>query len=1223
VLTAIVVLAVALLIWWVGPLIAVGDFRPLESELIRWILIGITAVWPVARWAWRRWRARRASKILEAGLVAPAPLRPDASAGEVAQLSQRFQEAIALLRKRQQGAEKPSLLGRIRTVGSQQYLYDLPWYVFIGAPGSGKTTALVNSGLRFPLSTRFGREAVRGVGGTRDCDWWFTDEAVFLDTAGRYTTQQSHQEVDAGAWKGFLGLLKKSRPRRPINGVLLTISVGDLWQQSEAERAAHAQALRARVRELHEGLGVRFPIYVLVTKTDLLAGFSEFFGALGKEERAQVWGVSFPKESPPPELAALSAEFERLERRLYERLPERLEEERDPGRRAALYGFPQQFAGLRDRLADFIEATFAPTQFEPAALLRGVYFTSGTQEGSPIDRVLGAVARDLGLERHLLPPQQPSGRSYFLTRLLREVVFAEAGLVGVDLRAERRRWWLQAGAVGATAVAVVLAALAWWISYAHNRAYLADVKAQVETVKKQVAVERAGAQSDLGELLPTLTGVRGLSEIRATADGSVPWSWRFGLYQGGKLEAASRAAYQRILQDTFLPTLASYLDRYLRQATPGGPEDVYEALKTYVMLYDPKRFNRDVVWRWYEARREDVLRGAAPDAHKAFKGHFDMLYERAWVDPAVARDDALLARVRAQVSRESLAKRTYDRLKREPLPDVRDFTVTDKVGPAAMLVFERASKEPLNKGVPAFSTKDGYYKHVRNRIDTTTLQLAQEETWVLGTSGGALAGAVATPATSEAVRRLYLDDYRRVWREFINDIVVIKGRDLNRIIEVTRNLSGADSPLRTLVKAFDRETRLSVPPEAELGLTGAVTEKAQQYVGKARQALVGDRPDALVKSLVDDQFDDVHRLAGAGGTGPAPVDATVQQLNEFYQFLVAAKVALDAAQTPPTAESANKLRADGARLPEPIRSMVQGLVEGGTREVTDRVRAQQVQEIKKAREKQAEDERAAREKQAEEKRLAAEKQADEARRSREKQIADTKQLRERIDLELRAQIADFCVKAIDGRYPFVRSSDKDVTAEDFARLFAPGGLLDGFFQKQLAPHVDTGQTAWRFRDPIMGSSSALGEFQRAQVIRDVFFRGGGGTPSIQLEFKPLEMDASIQHFLLDVDGKAVRYSHGPQVKVRVQFPGPGGRSQVRVSLSPPPPSGSSGMRFEGPWALFRMFDGVKIEETNQLERFIAVIAVEGRRAVFEILASSVRNPFRLPELSQFRCPTAL
>ena len=247
-----------------------------------------------------------------------------ASAAEATQLRQRFEEALDLLKKLRFGVDRPSLWTRIRALGSQQYLYNLPWYVFIGAPGAGKTTALINSGLRFPLADRLGREAVRGVGGTRNCDWWFTDEAVFLDTAGRYTTQQSDRDVDAAAWKSFLELLKKSRPRRPINGVLVTVSVADLLQQSAAEREAHAQALRTRVQELYQTLGLRIPVYVLVTKTDLLAGFSEFFSTLGKEERAQAWGFSLPYGKEGLDPAPMSAELQRLERRLYDRLPEQL-----------------------------------------------------------------------------------------------------------------------------------------------------------------------------------------------------------------------------------------------------------------------------------------------------------------------------------------------------------------------------------------------------------------------------------------------------------------------------------------------------------------------------------------------------------------------------------------------------------------------------------------------------------------------------------------------------------------------------------------------------------------------------------------------------------------------------------------------------------------------------------------------------------------------------------
>lgn len=146
--------------------------------------------------------------------------------------------------------EALALLKRAKLGGSERRnLYELPWYVIIGPPGSGKTTALMNSGLDFPLAAQMGAGAIRGVGGTRNCDWWFTDEAVLLDTAGRYTTQDSHAQVDKAAWLGFLDLLKTQRKRRPIDGAFIAISLSDLLLGSDAERAAHAQAIRARIQE--------------------------------------------------------------------------------------------------------------------------------------------------------------------------------------------------------------------------------------------------------------------------------------------------------------------------------------------------------------------------------------------------------------------------------------------------------------------------------------------------------------------------------------------------------------------------------------------------------------------------------------------------------------------------------------------------------------------------------------------------------------------------------------------------------------------------------------------------------------------------------------------------------------------------------------------------------------------------------------------------------------
>ncbi|MET0851600.1 MAG: type VI secretion system membrane subunit TssM, partial [Candidatus Rokuibacteriota bacterium] len=1179
-LILILLIALALLVWWVGPTVAINNFHPFESETIRWIQIALLFLTPAVKMSWTYFRKRKADAALADGLV-KQEAQPDPARGEVAQLRQRFEEALALLRKRRFGTDRPSLWTRLGAMGSKQFLYDLPWYVFIGAPGSGKTTALVNSGLRFPLADRFGVEAVRGVGGTRDCDWWFTDDAVFLDTAGRYTTQESQKEVDAGAWKGFLDLLKKSRPRRPINGVLVTVSVADLLQQGAGERQAQSAAIRSRIRELYDNLGVRFPIYLLVTKSDLLAGFSETFATMGKEDRAQVWGFSLPyADRGALDPARLGGYLEALERRLYDRMPESLEEEREQGRRSLMYGFPQQFALLRERLVDFVEATFTPNQFESAALLRGVYFTSGTQEGNPIDRVMGALARDLGLERRLLPALAPSGRSYFLTRLLREVLFPEAGLAGLDPRVERRRAWLQRGVIAASLVVLVVTLGAWWISYRNNQAYLAEVASHLEEVKKQVAAVQGGGRSDLAALLPALGSVRTLAETGATQGGRVPWSYRFGLFQGGKVEAASRVAYRRMLQDAFFPTMVAHLTRHLRDHPPDRSDEAYDALKTYAMLYEPKRFSKEAVWRWFEARRDQVFPGAGPEQQQALKTHFDMLYERGWVDPAVPKDDTLLANVRAVIGRDALPKRIYARLKHEPPGDFRDFVIVDKVGPKAMLVFERVSRAPLTKGVPALYTKDGFYKHFVKRVDVVAVQMAEEEAWVLGTDKGAVASVAAAPAIAEGVRRYYLEDYRAIWREFINDVGIIRIRDFRKTIDIAQTLSAPDGPLKPFVKAIDREVTLSVPPEGDPGLAGTITDRAQQAVGKARQIVMGGGGATLIKSLVDDSFEDIHRLAGAGGSGPAPVDVMVQQMAEVYQYLYAAKLALDAGQQPPAGDSLTKLRAESARLPEPMRTMMQSVLEDGNRYIGGQVQIKKAEEARQLQEKAAQDARQLQEKAAADaraeldKRIADEKAAKdrelaETRLAREKKAQEIRLTRERIDGEMRAQIADFCMKAIGGRYPFVRSSQRDVRPDDFARLFAPNGILDQFFQKQLAPHVDTTQATWRFRDVQMGSSASLVEFQRAQVIRDVFFRGGGNTPNISLEFKPVEMDAQISQFTLDVDGKVVRYAHGPQVPVRVQFPGPSGRSQVRVTIAPPPRSGSSGIKFEGPWALFR------------------------------------------------------
>lgn len=1178
-LIALGLLALALLIWLGGPLLAFAGYVPLDSPAVRLTLIGLILLGFIGRVAWKAWRSHRANKKLLEGLAPTPPVDAPKEDPEVATLRARFQEAVGMLKEMQRSDQKRrTLSGWLRTLTPGSHLYELPWYAFIGPPGSGKTTALLNSGLRFPLADKLGQAKVQGVGGTRNCDWWFTDEAVLIDTAGRYTTQDSNRQTDAAAWQGFLSLLKKYRPRCPLNGVIVTVSVPDLLGLSSAAREAEADAIRSRVQELQSSFGITLPIYVLITKADLMAGFAEFFADLGKEERAQVWGYTAPVqagEETPAALVQFGAELDALEKRLHDRLIDRLQHERDPQRRALIYSFPQQFAALREPLHSLLQAAFSPSRFTGAAHLRGVYLTSGTQEGSPLDRALGNMARAMGLEQKLLPPQKSTGRSYFLQRLLRDVVFTEAALTGTNPRWERRWTLIRYGAAAATVVVAAGLATAWTVSFARNRAYVADVERRIAPVTQLVETVGINVESGVLPVLPVLDALRELTKTAGVDAASAPWSMGFGLYQGDKLDAAMNDAYARLLRDAFLPRLSRRIEDMLR-AGAQSPETLYEALKAYLMLYDPERMEPEAFKRFVMDDWEANLAQSLPASQRpAAEAHLNAMLDRHRELPALRVDADLVAATRTRLAGRTITERVYQRLRRDGVgAGAPEFTIAAKVGAAAPLVFARPSGKPLTVGVPGLFTLAGY-EAFEGAVERVSQQFADEEPWVMGTKSAAL-DLGRRRQIVEDVRRVYLEDYAQTWQAFVRDIRLVRARDLQQSVNLARLLSAPDSPLPVLLRAIVKEVTLVRRDEADKSVIERGIDLGTKQVEKLTKRLpVKPAPQtarelATAEQIVDARFEDLRAFV-RGPEGKAPVDLIAPLMQEIYGHLLAVDAAQKKKMPPPESGAPLKLKADAARMPEPVREALNEMSDVALRGEQAQTRANLSEKL--------------------------------------------------------SQIAEFCARAINGRYPFVKSSDRDVTQEDFGRLFAPGGLFDEFIQRELTQHVDISTRPWTFRrvaDQVGGdTSAALVQLQRAQLIRDVFFRGGGRSMSLRFDFKPVEMDASITQFRLDVDGQFVRYAHGPQQPTPVAWPGPGGRSQVRLEIEPKRVGAESGMVFEGPWALFRLLDRAQVDPSPQPERFSVTFRVDNRKTVFEVVASSVQNPFRMRELEQFQCPTRL
>ncbi len=1185
VLLAILLLAVSLVVWIAGPLIGLTDrtgrsWFPLEPESARWITIAAIAALMAIVIAWRAWRARRGNTaVVNQLMAAPAGERKEAESPDMLAVRQRFEKALLTLRRARFGAGGGVLAGWKAKLNGR-YLYELPWYLIIGAPGSGKTTALRHSGLKFPLADVAGEDAIRGVGGTRNCDWWFTDQAVLIDTAGRFTTQDSDRENDRSTWSGFLAMLKRSRPRQPVNGVLVTVSVADLLTRTLAERRQYAATVRQRLQELHEGLGIRFPIYLLVTKADLLAGFTDYFATLDKDQRATPWGATFPvKASSAQNLQRFGHEFDALVKRLEDGLVERLQTERDTQKRARIYGFAGQFAGLRGVLQEFLEVTFSSSPYEADALLRGVYFVSGTQEGTPIDRVLGSIARSYRLERAIIAPNQASGRSFFLPRLLGEVVFAESGLANTDLKWERRRTGLVVAGYAAIAVLTVGAIAAWLVSYANNRRYVDEVAQRVGNVRQLVQSTPNRASPDLLPILPALAATRSL----AGTNDEVPWRLGFRLYQGPKLDSAARSSYQRMLVDAMLPRIGLRVEEQLRQAS-NATETQYEALKTYLMLHDVQHFDPDALKNYLENDWDTLFgRSLTADERADLDAHLSALLAQGAAVSPLAEDKALIEFHRQRLAAVTLPQRIYDRMRQQGLgKDFPEFTVVRAAGNNAPLAFARASGQPLTKGVPGLFTYDGYHKGFQKAVKSVSDQLADEQGWVLGVKEppkDAVAAVRGSEPLLDQVRRIYLNEYAQRWDQFIADIrlVPITG-GLAQLIQTARLMSSADSPLPPLMKGLTRETTLLSTSGKNIVEKGS--DKATGVLKDVRDAIAGQvapRPaDAgkPIESIVDDRFVGLRRFVSAPeGGGKAPIDDTMALIGEVQLMLNAADAAIKSGGAPQPSPVPLKLKTDAQRLPEPARSMMDTLGDNSAR-------------------------------------------------------ISQMMVRQNLSGEVRSQVGEFCQQAIGGKYPIDRNSTRDATPADFATVFAPGGKIDQLFQQRLAAYVDTTKRPWHFR-PVEGGAplgtdiGSLAQFQRAQAIRETFFQSGN-VPKLALTIKPIEMDNSLKIIIIDIDGQIVRYDHGPQFPVPVVWPGPRGTMQVRVQVDPPGSGTTFGSLYEGPWALLRLFDRISFEPiANSQTAFRAVLDIGGRKAVFEVTASSVRNPFKLPELHDFQCPMGL
>ena len=1169
VLVLLGLLLLAALIWFAGPYFAFADHKPLESVVGRLVAILIVVViWAVVLQIKQLSSARTNGKMARELVAQDAgeessgaaagggPSGTAATGADAAQLRKRFEEAINALKK-----------SRRKGGGN---LYQLPWYVIIGPPGSGKTTVLVNSGLDFPLAQQFGKDALRGVGGTRNCDWWFTDKAILIDTAGRYTTQDSNARADAAGWVAFLQLLRKFRSRQPINGVIVAVSATDLLTADAKERERHVLSIRARLDEIGRTLRIDVPVYFLVTKCDLVAGFTEFFDDFNQEQRTQVWGTTFSIEATESGQAPqeFDKEFARLLERLQQHVLGRMDRERDPRKRVGVLAFPQQMATFGPLLNDLLKRVFVATDFDSQILLRGVYFTSGTQEGTPVDRVLGAIARSFGVTSAVAPAKAGRGKAFFIERLLKSVIFRESGLAGINRRVQLLKLALQTAAYIACVVCVVAGVLALSVSYEANASYLNEVATAAKslgTTEIPGAVNAVPSES----LLARLDTIRGVSGTANEHNSDIPWSMRMGLYRGKSLGELAQDGYQRELNGTLLPVLARRFSDQV-QSSVAAPDRLYEYLKGYLMLGDASHRDTEHLKLLVDAELRRMYPTDEGTRQRA-AAHFDQLLASKNSLSSISLSSELVSQGRNALSTASLPVLMYDRLKLNYAKDAKHALRLDlAAGPGADQVLIRQSGAPLSDPVPALYTRD-IFREVNTTGKYELIKDFTEDSWVFG--HGVLDLRNSGTHTYEMLS-LYEQDYIRVWDAVLQDVKVRPTADSRSLTDLLGVLSSPASPLKGYLAAVATNTDLLKPAADPAAASNPLSAAGAALAAKSAQltSVLGAPPPGADEpgTAVSKHFESIRTLM-SGPPGAAPIDAVLATLAQTHKQLqgmgggLGGVSALDSLAKSGQADALQSLQQQAKLLPPPVGTLVAQI---GMRSAALTVG----------------------------------------------------QARDELSRRYDEQVGRECRELVEGRYPFTRASTNDLPLADFGHVFGYGGVFDAFFRDNLAPLVDVSRTPWRWRDGaanIGGSAALLKQFQQAQRIREAYFKAGSQTPEARFNLTPDTLDAATTRFTLNLDGQPFEYRHGPQQSLSMVWPGAGGVGQATIVFEEKSGSGPNVVK-QGPWAWFRALDTAQVKRDSDTRMDLTFAA--GAHSMHVLLdAASIRNPFVRDELAGFRC----
>ncbi|MGI3036648.1 type VI secretion system membrane subunit TssM [Vibrio diabolicus] len=1036
-----------------------------------------------------------------------------------------------------------------------------PTYLMLGNKGSGRRQFLFNS------------SAIKPMDRTRTAkndffEWYESDSAVYIKPDQRLVFQEISSS-DASLWNTFIEEVIRHRPRKPFSGCLFFIDFEFMIVSEPEQKEYTISSLLERLSTINSKTSSALPIYLIMSKLDKLDGFKEYMHFSSLKTRVEFLSI------PLKEAKGVFSEYYRDS---YRNLVKVLESNAldasanstDIDEKQAILAFPKQFELCQSEVSYVLERLCDVNNGVYSLDIREIFFSSSLQGGRKYNLLAKSCSNYFNLPIIASEHTQLTETPYFSRFLIDSQILPESDFAGENktyLRLIQRQSRL------AILGSIILLAGGSYF-------FATTLDSNLHVMNQLLSIDdKSQAEHDarFSELLENATKAIEPS-YRAWLKGSKALDEEILPLNISRLDQSTRIAYEALLKEVaqqLIPLIEKGYRLQLAQ-NQNAFTRALPLLKGYLMLNDPSK--RDIRFL-----RHQTLQMMSDLSNQSDVVDQAMRYLDAYFRTQFAPIDINMDLVRA-TRRSLLANSNVDLVYAGILNEASSIDLgTLDLQRAVGFEFSNVFNTPIDSErliVDKIYTSTGFSTFYRPRVDLMSQRVISDN-WVLGLSQHVIPTNEEQEAFKEEVRKKYTDDYINNWRNALSELKVQNYDNVGDLTNTIDLISGPSSPMTTVLKQVYANTQFSPVGEKSV-LISKLDPKLAAAADSASDAVEEVvKPDYLLMQRVEQAFHLLNQLqVSETPNSPTPWDETVAALSRVRTYMkdiadapdpqMAALAAAQHRMNSTEADPLIKLKQIAQKSPEPVRSWLLDVVQQSwSVMITESAKGIQTQWYS----------------------------------------------------EIYTKFKEIGL----GKYPFDLTATEEISIEDFELLFASGGLLDTFIQKNFAPFYDTNLWTPKQVDgetmPI--SPALLVQLRNYNVIRDTLINKSTNRVHIPFSARVLDLDSSAIRASLKIADTNMSYYHGPSRIREMAWPPQNGDFNISITLQDVTDEGRQHvLNKSGQWAIYRLLGDSTLTNTHN-GSFVSDIKVSGRDLSLRITPLTQKNPFTLAELYNFTLPESI